>query len=400
MFSNKKSLSLCFLTLCLALFAYNPVSAGDDDGITQAPVLTSPTNNTLDYDDVMQIAYTLAEQALNNSVTLYFIGDTVITISMANDMSVDFDMNLSSITSSSVLITSSTEESIPPGIYDVTISYQDFIGNPVASSTATNVGIALAPELSLTNTLESYSSFDGLPITYSIPTTPVSDSVTITILNEDDSTVITLPNTSGFDLTDTLSIDGLLDDGTYTLTLSYEPAEGSAFTATLTDVVVATPTINTTDVLSEDASTTVDVTVSLVHPSTQAITVDYSTVDDTALAGVDYTATTGTLTWEAGNTDDKTITIPLTTTTSSDGKTFQVLLSNADGAYISQDTSQISLTHSLDTSGDDDSTNTESSSGCQLQQHASSLSFSMQSLLTFVMMLVVAFRLFKSKSLI
>jgi hypothetical protein len=49
-----------------------------------------------------------------------------------------------------------------------------------------------------------------------------------------------------------------------------------------------------------DVNTTVPVLVALTQAATEQITVDYTTVDGTALAGQDYTATAGTLTFEVG----------------------------------------------------------------------------------------------------
>ena len=51
-------------------------------------------------------------------------------------------------------------------------------------------------------------------------------------------------------------------------------------------------------------------TVSLTFPNDVPVSVDYSTVDDTALAGSDYTATTDTLTIPAGKTSG-TILVPI-----------------------------------------------------------------------------------------
>lgn len=45
--------------------------------------------------------------------------------------------------------------------------------------------------------------------------------------------------------------------------------------------------------------------------NTGAITVTYTTANDTALAGTDYTAATGTVSWIDGDTADKTFTIPI-----------------------------------------------------------------------------------------
>jgi hypothetical protein len=63
-----------------------------------------------------------------------------------------------------------------------------------------------------------------------------------------------------------------------------------------------------------------------------ALSVDYATSNLTAEAGSDYTATSGTLTWGAGDTSTRTITIPITFNTAVEGnETLRVTLSNATG---------------------------------------------------------------------
>ena len=75
-------------------------------------------------------------------------------------------------------------------------------------------------------------------------------------------------------------------------------------------------------------------TVSLSATSSQQVTVDYATSDGTATAGEDYTATSGTLTFQAGETT-KTISVPIIDDTEDDGgETFTLTLSNASGADL------------------------------------------------------------------
>ena len=62
-------------------------------------------------------------------------------------------------------------------------------------------------------------------------------------------------------------------------------------------------------VLSTSGSLTVS--VSRIGGSTGPLSVDYATADGTDLAGRDYTAASGTLTWADGDTTDKTFTVPI-----------------------------------------------------------------------------------------
>lgn len=64
-----------------------------------------------------------------------------------------------------------------------------------------------------------------------------------------------------------------------------------------------------------------------------AASVDYSTVDSSALAGTHYSATTGTLSWADGNNDSKTISIPIIDNLIAENQNpqFTLTLSNANG---------------------------------------------------------------------
>ena len=88
---------------------------------------------------------------------------------------------------------------------------------------------------------------------------------------------------------------------------------------------------------NEGADATVDFQVTLSRAFTtaaHAVTVDYATADGTATAGEDYTATSGTLTFAAGETE-KTVSVPILDDALDEGsETFTLRLSNAQGARI------------------------------------------------------------------
>ena len=151
-------------------------------------------------------------------------------------------------------------------------------------------------------------------------------------------------------------IDDTVEDTPETLTLRLSNADppyvdegnvvwGSREAGVLIADAVATGTIRNTEDQAEppavsvlDASVaegdTVVFTVSLSAASSQQVTVDYATSDGTATAGEDYTATSGTLTFQAGDTT-KTISVPVTGDTEDDGgETFALTLSNASGADL------------------------------------------------------------------
>ena len=75
-------------------------------------------------------------------------------------------------------------------------------------------------------------------------------------------------------------------------------------------------------------------TVTLSEASADEVTVDYATTDDTATAGDDYTTTSGTLTFVAGDRT-KTISVPVVNDTDDEGdETFTVTLSAPSNATL------------------------------------------------------------------
>ena len=81
--------------------------------------------------------------------------------------------------------------------------------------------------------------------------------------------------------------------------------------------------------------TSVNVRVSRTGDLSNAASVDFATADVKAKAGLDYTATSGTLTWAAGVGGFRTITIPITNDSLDEAtETFTVSLSNVVGAGL------------------------------------------------------------------
>jgi len=87
----------------------------------------------------------------------------------------------------------------------------------------------------------------------------------------------------------------------------------------------------------------VAVAVTLSNGSSQAITVSYRTVDGTALARSDYTATSGTLTFQPGETS-RTISVSINGDRKREAKeTFSVQLSNAVGATLADGIASVTI---------------------------------------------------------
>ena len=84
----------------------------------------------------------------------------------------------------------------------------------------------------------------------------------------------------------------------------------------------------------EGADASLDFAVTLNRAVGHEVSVDYATADETASAGADYTATSGTLVFAAGETA-KTVSVPLLDDAIDEGKeTMRLLLSNPQGAYL------------------------------------------------------------------
>jgi hypothetical protein len=123
-----------------------------------------------------------------------------------------------------------------------------------------------------------------------------------------------------------------------------------------------------TSVLEGTGGTTTAVfTVTLAPAGSQPVTVDYATVDGTAVAPADYTATNGTLTFAPGETE-KTISVPIVADDVDElDETFFVHLSNASGATILIGTAVGTIIDDdgLPTLGINDMSLTERNSGVQ-----------------------------------
>jgi Calx-beta domain-containing protein len=79
-------------------------------------------------------------------------------------------------------------------------------------------------------------------------------------------------------------------------------------------------------------------TVSLSEPSSETVSVDYSTANSSALAGSDYTALSGTLTFAPGETTRTILVRTLDDTTGEPTESFTLTLSNPVGATIADGT--------------------------------------------------------------
>ncbi len=108
----------------------------------------------------------------------------------------------------------------------------------------------------------------------------------------------------------------------------YLPCEGSTNAAASAGLSVADAGA------SENVDDTIDFTVTLDRASSETVSVDYATSDDSARAGADYTAASGTLTFSPGERS-KTVQVAILDDAHDEAEeAFTLGLSNASGAVI------------------------------------------------------------------
>jgi hypothetical protein len=138
------------------------------------------------------------------------------------------------------------------------------------------------------------------------------------------------------------------DDETVTLTLTTPGTSlllGDPATATLTIADDDPPGLLDFKSLTYSASEAgmlATATVERVGGSGGAVAVDYTTSDGTATAGDDYTPASGTLSWQPGESGDKTFTVPIAWDGRGEGpETINLALSNVDGADLGPNTAAV-----------------------------------------------------------
>ena len=190
--------------------------------------------------------------------------------------------------------------------------------------TAVEFVVTLAPASSDTVTVD-YATSDGTAAAGSDYT---ATSGTLTFAAGDTTKTVSVP-----------IADDTVDDGGETFTLTLSNASGAGLgdaeaTGTILNAEAAAELSVADAEASEEDDTAVEFVVTLAPASSDTVTVDYATSDGTAAAGSDYTATSGTLTFAAGDTT-KTVSVPIADDTVDDGgETFTLTLSNASGAGL------------------------------------------------------------------
>ncbi|MFM6976365.1 MAG: BspA family leucine-rich repeat surface protein [Sphingobacteriaceae bacterium] len=222
------------------------------DDITLTPSLNTPATNATISTELV-ISATLPETPLARSVRLTFSPTTgsgkPITWVLADARTYNFTLNpYAKILVNSNIVSGS---GISAGTYNLTLSYQDALGNPSASVRHTNItfdNITLPPILNTPITNSSINS--PLSISATIPETPLSGSVKLIFTPTNGaSTVWTLADALSYDFTvnplsnptsnAAISSGNALSKGIYNLTLIYQDALGNpAASVTNTNIAI------------------------------------------------------------------------------------------------------------------------------------------------------------------
>ena len=120
-------------------------------------------------------------------------------------------------------------------------------------------------------------------------------------------------------------------------TLSASSASTIALGAATTTAAAA-PTLGLTasSYSASQTSGTIRVGIVRLGTATKTASVTYATKDGTAVAGRDYTRQSGTITWKAGETSTKVVSIPVSAIAFSGSRTLTLTLSNPTGATLNK----------------------------------------------------------------
>ena len=207
-----------------------------------------------------------------------------------------------------------------------------FPQSPYAS--AAHTGAADRPQV-VVEFSEAVASFEKTTPSVSISNGTITSVATHTESGLINAYIFVLTPTGDDDVTFTLIANGSCDAGAICTSDRTQLTEVPG-TRTVPGPEENDPSeLSVTDAeANEETNTTISFTVKLKPASSETVTVDYATSNRTATAGQDYTATSGTLRFNAGQTT-KTIAVAIINDTiDDDNETFTLSLSNAAGAGI------------------------------------------------------------------
>ena len=272
---------------------------------------------------------TFAAGETQKSILVSVIGDTL------NEASETFVVNLSNSTNGTIATAQGTG-TITNDDSVVTVSIGDLtVTEGTGGTTTAQVPVTLSAAAGQTVSV-------GYTMTAGSATTADYTNATGTVTFAPGVTSQTIPINI---VTDTI----FEANETFTVTLRTPVNTTIARTAATVTIVNddPIPQISVNSVTANEGNTgtvSASFTVTLSNPSSSVITVNYATADDTAVAGLDYTAVSGTLTYTAGQTS-KTVTVQVIGDTIDElNETFRLNLSGATNATIAAGTGTGTIT--------------------------------------------------------
>ena len=223
-------------------------------------------------------------------------------------------------------------------------------GGDYEGVTAADVEVSIieddTPGVTVSETALTIPEGDSQSYMVVLDTEPAADVMVVVAVPEDaevavDETPLTF-TAANWNTPQTVAVtaaqdDDAIDDDPVTLTHTvsggdYEGVSASEVTVTITED--DTPALTIADANATEGDGQITFTVRLNVASSLAVTVDWATADDTATQGADYAETTGTLTFDALETE-QTITVPLLDDALDENdETFTVALTNAANATL------------------------------------------------------------------
>lgn len=130
-------------------------------------------------------------------------------------------------------------------------------------------------------------------------------------------------------------------------TIAFQSADAAFLTSSTVNVTVvppsAPPVISVADASALESAGSIPAVVTLAPTPTGTVTVHYATSDGSAKAGTDYTAVSGTLTFQAGQSM-KTVSIPISNDESVEpDRTFTFTLSNPTGGTLGESSATMTI---------------------------------------------------------
>ena len=173
------------------------------------------------------------------NVTFEYVDGTysnTITLN-GNSLSRNFTFDHNNILLSTNVL-NSDHTTLPDGLYNVTLAYQDLNANPVYTTTNHNVKIQTttpSPTITLPINGAVYNVASTPTFTYTLPSAPYSGTAQLTLTNGTTAYVYTLPNQSG-NYTYTITTNPP-PDGTYSWTVRYQDYLGNPTASSTTNTI-------------------------------------------------------------------------------------------------------------------------------------------------------------------